>query len=135
MSRFIQVLTLAALAAVFGVATSAQSEKRPMTFDDLVAMHRVSDPQMSPDERYIAYTVATPDRESNRVVPNIWIVPTAGGEPRQLTRGGSDQRARWSPDGTKIAFLSARDGARNLLDFARRRRSDAAHFPFGRRGQ
>ena len=110
MSRFIQSLVLAALAAVFGVATSAQSEKRPMTFDDLVAMHRVSDPQMSPDGRYIAYSVATPDREANRVAPNIWIVPTSGGEPRQLTRGGSDQRARWSPDGTKLAFLSAREG-------------------------
>ncbi len=110
MSRFIQSLVLAALAAVFGVATSAQSEKRPMTFDDLVAMHRVSDPQMSPDGRYIAYTVATPDREANRVAPNIWIVPTSGGEPRQLTRGGSDQRPRWSPDGTKLAFLSAREG-------------------------
>ncbi|HUJ83800.1 MAG TPA: hypothetical protein VLW83_18090, partial [Candidatus Acidoferrales bacterium] len=78
MSRFIQGLTLAALAAVLGAATSAQSEKRPMTFDDLVAMHRVSDPQMSPDGRYIAYTVATPDREANRVAPNIWIVSTSG---------------------------------------------------------
>ena len=110
MSRFIQSLVLAALAAVFGVATSAQSEKRPMTFDDLLAMHRVSDPQMSPDRRYIAYTVATPDREANRVAPNVWIVPTSGGEARQLTRGGSDQRPRWSPDGTKLAFLSAREG-------------------------
>ena len=114
MSRFIQGLTLAALAAVLGAATSAQSEKRPMTFDDLVAMHRVSDPQMSPDGRYIAYTVATPDREANRVAPNIWIVSTSGGEPRQLTRGGSDQRPRWSPDGKEIAFVSARDGAQQV---------------------
>jgi len=114
MSRFIQGLTLAALAAVLGAATSAQSEKRPMTFDDLVAMHRVSDPQMSPDGRYIAYTVATPDREANRVAPNIWIVSTSGGEPRQLTRGGSDQRPRWSPDGKTIAFVSARDGAQQV---------------------
>jgi dipeptidyl aminopeptidase/acylaminoacyl peptidase len=114
MSRLTKGLAVTALAAFCAVAASAQSEKRPMTFDDLVAMHRVSDPQMSPDGRYVAYTMATPDREANRVAPNIWIVPTAGGEPRQLTRGGSDQRPRWSPDGTKIAFLSARDGAQQV---------------------
>jgi dipeptidyl aminopeptidase/acylaminoacyl peptidase len=111
MSRLIRGLAVATLAVVCATTASAQSEKRPMTFDDLVAMHRVSDPQMSPDGRYVAYTVATPDREANRVAPNIWIVPTVGGEPRQLTRGGSDQRPRWSPDGKTIAFVSARDGA------------------------
>ena len=114
MSRFIQCMGMAALTAICAVTAWAQNERRPMTFDDLVAMHRVSDPQISPDGRYVAYGVATPDREANRVVPNIWIVPTAGGEPRQLTRGGSDQRPRWSPDGTKLAFLSARDGAQQV---------------------
>lgn len=111
MSRFFRAVGVLVLggACSAGVA-SAQSERRPMTFDDLVSLHRVSDPQMSPDGRYVAYTVATPDREANRVAPNIWVVATAGGEPRQLTRSGSDQRPRWSPDGTKLAFLSARDG-------------------------
>ena len=43
-----------------------------------------------------------------RATSGSW--PSAGGEPRQLTRGGKDQRARWSPDGKKLAFLSSRDG-------------------------
>jgi dipeptidyl aminopeptidase/acylaminoacyl peptidase len=115
MLRFFRELSVGVFAMVLGTgAASAQNERRPMTFDDLIAMHRVSDPQMSPDGRYIAYTVATPDLEANRVAPNIWIVPTAGGEPRQLTRSGSDQRPRWSPDGTKLAFLSARDGSQQV---------------------
>ena len=115
MLRFCRRFGVGALALILGAGSvAAQNERRPMTFDDLIAMHRVSDPQMSPDGRYVAYTVATPDLEANRVAPNIWIVPTAGGEPRQLTRSGSDQRPRWSPDGTKLAFLSGRDGSQQV---------------------
>jgi dipeptidyl aminopeptidase/acylaminoacyl peptidase len=114
MGRFIRFLGIAAVAAVCAGAALAQSERRPMTFDDLISMYRVSDPRMSPDGRFISYTVTTPDREANRNAPNIWIVATTGGEPRQLTRGGSDSRARWSPDGTKLAFLSARGGVQQV---------------------
>jgi dipeptidyl aminopeptidase/acylaminoacyl peptidase len=88
----------------------APAEKRAIAFQDLISMHRLSDPQISPDGKSIAYAVATPDLEANRSVRNIWIVPVAGGEQRQLTRGGSDLRPRWSPDGKKLAFLSSRDG-------------------------
>src|ERR1700733_6337944 len=81
--RVFQGLGVIAFALMLGAGTvSAQSERRPMTFDDLIAMHRVSDPRMSPDGRYVAYTVATPDVEANRVAPNIWVVPTDGGGPR-----------------------------------------------------
>jgi dipeptidyl aminopeptidase/acylaminoacyl peptidase len=99
----------------FSFATSAQTpERRPITFKDLISMQRVSDPQISPDSQWIAYGVSTPDLDANHSVRNIWVAPTAGGAARQLTRGGSDQRARWSPDGTKIAFLSSRDGEQQV---------------------
>ncbi len=115
MLRFFRCFDVTVLALLICAgAVWGQSERRPMTFDDLIAMHRVSDPQMSPDGRSVAYTVATPDLEANRVAPNIWVVPTDGGEPRQLTRSGSDQRPRWSPDGSKLAFLSARDGSQQV---------------------
>jgi len=91
-------------------ANAAAEPKRAMTFADLAAMERVSQPQLSPDGQWIAYEVGKPDMDANRVTHNIWIVPTAGGEVRQLTRGGSDQRPRWSPDGRRIAFVSAREG-------------------------
>ncbi len=89
-------------------------QKRPMTFQDLAAMHRLSGPQISPDGKWIAYEVGTPNLEANRVVRDIWLVSAEGGEARQITRGGSDTRPRWSPDGKRIAFLSSRDGEQQV---------------------
>lgn len=96
---------------MLALACAAQSSKRPIQFDDMIAMHRVSDPQISPDGKWIAYTVSTPDMDKNHSLSNIWLVPAAGGEERQITRGESDSRPRWSPDSQRIAFISARDGA------------------------
>jgi dipeptidyl aminopeptidase/acylaminoacyl peptidase len=89
-------------------------QKRPMTFKDLASMHRLSGPQSSPDGRWIAYEVGTPNLEANRIVRDIWLVPANGGEAWQITRGGSDTRPRWSPDGKRIAFLSSRDGEQQI---------------------
>ena len=91
------------------------SDKRPITFHDLISMHRLSDPQVSPDGKWVSYTVATPDYDANQLVKNIWLVPVAGGEARQLTQGGSGERARWSPDGKKIAYLSVTDGVSQVF--------------------
>ena len=63
MLRFFRCFDVTVLALLICAgAVWGQSERRPMTFDDLIAMHRVSDPQMSPDGRFVAYTVETPDR-------------------------------------------------------------------------
>jgi dipeptidyl aminopeptidase/acylaminoacyl peptidase len=85
--------------------------KRPITFDDLMKVQRISDPQVSPDGRRIAYVQGAVDFEANKIVRHIWLIRTEGGEPKQLTMGdGSDSRPRWSPDGESIAFISARGG-------------------------
>jgi dipeptidyl aminopeptidase/acylaminoacyl peptidase len=100
---------------IFFLSLSAAAQtKRAITFDDLISMHRVSDPQISPDGKWVAYTVATPDKAANRTSRNIWLVPTAGGEGRQLTRSGRDGTPRWSPDGARIAFISSRDGSAQI---------------------
>src|SRR5215831_3192311 len=106
---------LLAHAAVFCVAawagaTTAAQEKHAIRFDDMIAMHRLAEAELSPDGQSVVYTVATPDMEANRNVSNIWMAPAAGGEAIQLTRSGKDSSPKWSADGKNIAFLSARSG-------------------------
>jgi dipeptidyl aminopeptidase/acylaminoacyl peptidase len=84
--------------------------KHAITFDDMIQMHRVGEAQISPDGKWVVYTLTTPDMEANRGASNIWVVSTAGGAPIQLTQSGQDSSAVWSPDGKTIAFLSSRSG-------------------------
>src|SRR5882757_3759999 len=92
-------------------ATPAQdAAKHPITFDDMIKMHRVGEPQISPDGKWVAYTVATPDMEANRNASNIWMVSTTSGSAMQLTQSGHDSSPVWSPDGKTLAFLSSRGG-------------------------
>jgi dipeptidyl aminopeptidase/acylaminoacyl peptidase len=99
------------LAATLRLVAGAQAPQRhPIAFQDMISMHRVSDPQISADSKWVAYTVVTPDMEANRNSSDIWLVPLAKGAPTQLTRGGHDSSPAWSPDSKTLAFLSSRKG-------------------------
>src|SRR6202007_869979 len=108
------VLRMGFLAAVilqFAVAAPAQqAPKHAITFDDMIKMHRISEPQISPDGKWVAYTVSTPEMDANRNAGNIWLVATAGGAPIELTQSGHDSSPVWSPGGKTLAFLSSRSG-------------------------
>jgi dipeptidyl aminopeptidase/acylaminoacyl peptidase len=99
------------VAALLSLSAVAQT-KRPMTFDDLMAVKRISDAQVSPDGSRVAYVVADVDKNLNRSKRSVWVVSTSGGQPQPLiTSDKNDYSPRWSADGRWIAFLSSRDGA------------------------
>lgn len=89
----------------------AGAAPRPMTVEDMWAMKRIGDVQLSPDGKWIAFTLSEYSMDQNSGVTNIWIMPAAGGEPRQLTTTGKSNRSpRWQPDGSALAFISSRNG-------------------------
>ncbi|MGH7278998.1 MAG: S9 family peptidase, partial [Candidatus Rokuibacteriota bacterium] len=84
--------------------------RRPIVPRDLLRIRLVSDPQIAPDGRRVAFVVTTASEDKDAYLSNLWLVDTVGGEPRRFTTGPlRDSAPRWSPDGTRIAFVSERE--------------------------
>lgn len=112
--------------------------KRPMTFVDLMAMKRVSDPQVSPSGRWVMFSVTEVSLEKNTKISNLWVAPMAGGGGRteagppaarkadkQIGEGGGGERqltfgevsqtnGRFSLDGKWVLLLSAGGGTSQI---------------------
>src|SRR5438477_10331633 len=82
-----------------------------LTIEDMLAMQRVSDPQVSPDGKWVAFAVRDTDFEANKGRTDLWLVQTDGGTPTHLTTSpDNDSDPQWSPDGKWIYFQSTRSG-------------------------
>ena len=98
-----------------GQSGQSNQSPKPLQPEDLYKIKSVSDPQLSPDGKWIAYTVSVPDLAENTTNSDIWLIAVSGGTPRQLTASPKgDSSPRWSPDGKQIAFISSRDDTGNL---------------------
>jgi dipeptidyl aminopeptidase/acylaminoacyl peptidase len=89
----------------------------PFTVQDLVRVKRLSDPQLSPDGRYVAFALRETDIEANAGRSALWLLDlkAADASPRRLTlQGTNDSNPRWAPDGRALYFLSTRSGTSQI---------------------
>ncbi|MBZ5704512.1 MAG: S9 family peptidase [Acidobacteriia bacterium] len=84
--------------------------KHPFTFEDMMSLKRVAEPVPSPDGKWVLFAAVDVDLAANTKTPHIWMVPTAGGQEREIIADQDAYRPRWSPDGKLFAFLSNKDG-------------------------
>jgi dipeptidyl aminopeptidase/acylaminoacyl peptidase len=102
---------LSLLILVIAIVVPAQTARRPLKLDDLARFRNVSDPQLSPDGQWIAYTVSTTDTKEDKSNTHIWLVGYDGKNDRQITfSNDSEGSPRWSPDGKYLSFTSSRSG-------------------------
>jgi dipeptidyl aminopeptidase/acylaminoacyl peptidase len=104
---------------LFCLGLAAPAAAATFTATEMMKLKRVSDPQVSPDGKWVLFTATDVDAAANTRNNDLWLAPLAGGEPRRLTNDPrSDTRGRFSPDGRRIAFVSSRDGSSQvyLLD-------------------
>src|ERR1700719_2067564 len=94
---------------------SAQDSSHRLTAMDEFQLQIASDPQISPDGKKIVYVRRFADPMTDKRYANLWIINADGSDHRPLTTGNrSDSSPRWSPDGTRIAYLSDADGKQQI---------------------
>lgn len=111
------VITVWALAFFVITAGWAQTTgKRPMTFMDIMEMRALRSRAVSPDGKWLLYSVAIPNWSKGELFTDIFLSPLQGGAARQLTftKDKNEDNPHWAKDGTFFAFTSDREGKRQI---------------------
>ena len=91
------------------LAAATGQTPRPLTVDDMFEIQRVGDAQISPDGKWVAFTVTAISLEDEKSETHIWMISTNGGDPIPMTAEGySASRPRWSPDGKYLSFSASK---------------------------
>ena len=122
MRRLPFLLVFAALLVLptFNTAQTAPGQtapqKRPMTFEDMMAMKRLGDTAVSPDGKWLAYSVTTVDLAKNTKTAELWLQRISGGEPFKVAVAQpGDSGIQFAPDSKRILFLSSRESGPRYL--------------------
>src|SRR5476649_187095 len=115
-----QILAIACLVA--GSVATPGAQTAPMalprvapTVDQILSLKRAGSPEISPDGHWVAYTVRETNWDDNAYETEIWLADAATGVTRQLTNAKkSSQSPTWSPDGSRLAFISDRTDKRQI---------------------
>jgi dipeptidyl aminopeptidase/acylaminoacyl peptidase len=106
------------LSVGLGLAVFA-AETHPFSVHDMLAMERVSDHQVSPDGKTVAFVLRTTDLAANRGRTDLWLVDADGANLRRLTtHPAGDSNPCWSPCSKWIYFLSSRSGSSQVWRIA-----------------
>ena len=113
--RPVQVMVIAvSLTLALTGATRAQGPSSP-SIDDVLNLKRVGSPALSPDGKRVAYTVRETNWDENAYETEIWLADADAGTPHQLTNADkSSSQPAWSTDNRTLAFVSDRDGKRQI---------------------
>jgi dipeptidyl aminopeptidase/acylaminoacyl peptidase len=103
-----------AVAALLLTSPAAAQSDRPLRVDDIFQIREVRDPQPSPDGKWVAYTVTTALKETDKNNTDVWMVSWDGTQHIQVTSTPEGESApRWSPDNKYLSFISSRQGAKS----------------------
>jgi dipeptidyl aminopeptidase/acylaminoacyl peptidase len=116
MTLFRHSILVVVVLGFVGSPASAADERRVPTIDDLLKVDSVGGVRISPNGKWVAYSVTHCDFKKDAFVTQLWIADPVGGRKYQLTRGDkSAGDLAWSPDGAWLSFTSNRAGDKNQV--------------------